>query len=93
MFKLRIAGVACVLTATSAFAHDVRHERHHSRHVTAARYHAYEAQSYSNQPAWRASAPRLHVHGNSCAPDRAEPISEGNGFMGYSCVPESANGS
>ena len=94
MFGLRIAGVACVLIATSAFGHDVRHERHQRRHVAAAPYPAYEAQSFSNQPVWaQAPAPRLHVHGNSCAPDRAEPVwGEGNAFMGYSCVPESANG-
>jgi hypothetical protein len=86
------AAVAVLLLATPAFAQNaVVHQWRH-RHVVHA--HVVQPQVAAIQPVWTAPEPRLHQHGNSCAPDRPVPVwGDGNAFMGYHCEGESANGS
>lgn len=94
MLKIRLACVAFALFATTAFAHDLRRHRHYHHH-SVVHTQPFEAQSSPYQQAWsEPPTQRYHESGNSCAPDRAEPVwGPGNALMGYSCVPESANGS
>ena len=90
MLGIRLAGVAFALMATTAFANELPRHRH-AHHRAVAQTQPYAA---PYQQAWAASSPqRYHESGNTCAPDRAEPVwGTGNALMGYSCVPESANG-
>jgi hypothetical protein len=95
MARVRYATLVFALLTTTAFAQDVSHARHHRRHAVASHSQQFEARAVPDQQTWaQPPAPRYHESGNSCAPDRAEPVwGEGNSFLGYSCVPESTNGS
>ncbi len=81
MIRYTVAGAALLLFAASAFAQ------------SSSDTHGRDRQAWPSQQAWTPPSQRIYSNGNSCGPDRAEPVwGPGNAMMGYSCVPEGANG-
>lgn len=83
MMKCYIVGATLLSLSTSAMAQSSYDASGRNRLA-----------AWPTQQAWSAPSQHIYQSGNSCSPDRAEPVwGPGNAMMGYSCVPESANGS